>query len=159
MSCSGDDVTEIPLAKVTKAAFGVAKTDDVKQYTFSAWYIPDQVDAHGEYTDPEELQQAAWRYVRHNDRRIRLQHNRDVVAGNGWKSCRGRSKSPCHGSAPDLLKFEDVTYPAGSVFLGVQWNDWAWELVKAGKIRGLSIGGTAMRVNIDPADEPAEDAA
>lgn len=156
----GDVETEIPLQRVTKAAFStVSKADDAKQYTFSAWYIPDQVDAHGEWSDPDELQQAAWRYVRHNDRRIRLQHDRDVVAGEWLEIVSWPFEITVPRFNPDSLAFEDVTYPAGTVFLGVQWLDWAWELVRAGKIRGLSIGGTAMRVDIDPADAPDEDAA
>ena len=36
-------------------------------------------------------------------------------------------------------------FPAGTVFLGVQWEPWAWEMVKKGQIRGYSIGGAAAR--------------
>ena len=43
-----------------------------------------------------------------------------------------------------------VEYPANTVFLGVQWEDWAWDLVKAGKVRGYSIGGKASRMDAEP---------
>jgi hypothetical protein len=43
----------------------------------------------------------------------------------------------------------DMTYPPDTVFLGVVWEPWAWELVKAGKLRGYSIGGTAERIMAD----------
>ena len=34
----------------------------------------------------------------------------------------------------------------GTVFMGVQWEPWAWELVKKGKLTGYSIGGKAERI-------------
>ena len=61
--------------------YQVSKAEGEKRYTLGAMYIPDRIDAHGEWTDAEELQKAVWDYVKSNDRRIRLQHNRDVVAG------------------------------------------------------------------------------
>jgi hypothetical protein len=69
--------------EATKALgkFDLQKAEGDKRYTLGAMYIPDMEDAHGEWTDSEELQRAVWDYVRSNDRRIRLQHNRDVVAG------------------------------------------------------------------------------
>jgi predicted ABC-type ATPase len=48
------------------------------------------------------------------------------------------------------------TYPAGTVFLGVVWDPWAWQLVLDGKLRGFSIGGKAERIL---ADIPAPDVA
>jgi hypothetical protein len=41
------------------------------------------------------------------------------------------------------------TFPADTPFLGVVWEPWAWELVKAGKLRGYSIGGSAQRIEAD----------
>jgi len=68
--------------EATKALgkFDLQKAEGEKRYTLGAMYIPDMEDAHGEWTDSDELQRAVWDYVRSNDRRIRLQHNRDVVA-------------------------------------------------------------------------------
>jgi len=40
-------------------------------------------------------------------------------------------------------------FPADTPFLGVVWEDWAWDLVKAGELRGYSIGGRARRVEAD----------
>jgi hypothetical protein len=33
--------------------------------------------------------------------------------------------------------------------MGVQWEPWAWELVKKGKLTGYSIGGKAERMLVD----------
>ena len=52
--------------------FDVQKAEGDKRYTLGAMYIPDMEDAHGEWTDAEELQTAVWTYVRSNDRRVRL---------------------------------------------------------------------------------------
>ena len=129
-------------------SYEVSKADNVKRYTLGAMYIPDRVDAHGEWTDGEELQRAVWDYVRSNDRRIRLQHNRDVVAGE-WVEVMA---FPYELSVP-MTTISGVpinhTYPANTVFLGVVWEPWAWELVKEGKILGYSIGGKAERLYVD----------
>ena len=129
-------------------SYELSKSDTAKRYTLGAMYIPDRVDAHGEWTDGEELQRAVWDYVRSNDRRIRLQHNRDVVAGE-WVEVMA---FPYELSVP-MTTISGVpinhTYPANTVFLGVVWEPWAWELVKEGKILGYSIGGKAERLYVD----------
>ena len=95
-----------------------------------------------------ELQKAVWDYVRKDDRRIRLQHDREKVAGEfveimSW---------PYEVEVPILMKDSEekkMTFPADTVFLGVVWEPWAWEMVKAGKLRGYSIGGRAERLLVD----------
>jgi hypothetical protein len=42
-----------------------------------------------------------------------------------------------------------VTYPPNTVFLGVVWNEDAWEMIKDGQLRGYSIGGYSDRVLAD----------
>ena len=128
--------------------FSVSKADGVKRYTLGAMYIPDMEDAHGEWTDSEELQRAVWDYVRTNDRRIRLQHNRDVVAGE-WVEVMAFPHSLTVPITTPEGKEEQHTYPANTVFLGVIWEPWAWEMVQQGKIRGYSIGGKAERLFVD----------
>jgi hypothetical protein len=41
--------------------------------------------------------------------------------------------------------------------MGVQWQDWAWKLVKEGKLRGYSIGGKAQRILADLDEEDDDD--
>jgi hypothetical protein len=43
----------------------------------------------------------------------------------------------------------NMTFPQDTVFLGVIWEPWAWEMVKAGKLRGYSVGGRAQRLEVD----------
>ena len=140
---------------VTKSigAYEVSKADGEKRYTLGAMYIPDRLDAHGEWTSAEELQRAVWDYVRTNDRRIRLQHDREVVAGE-WVEVMA---FPYELTVP-ITSISGVptnhTYPANTVFLGVIWEPWAWEKIKNGEILGYSIGGKAERLYVDM--EPIE---
>ncbi len=142
-------VAVIPEPATEPAIEGFAKAVDEQRYTLSAWYIPNQEDAHGEWTDPAELQQAAWRYVRNGDRAIRLQHNTDIVAGEWVEILSWPFTVTAPRWNPDTLQQDTVTYPPGTVFLGVVWAEWAWALIKDGQLRGLSIGGTAWRVEAD----------
>ena len=135
---------------VTKSigAYQVSKAEHDKRYTLGAMYIPDKLDAHGEWTDSEELQRAVWDYVRTNDRRIRLQHNRDIVAGE-WVEV---MSFPYELSVPvkTMTGLEVThTYPPNTVFLGVILEAWAWEKVQNGEILGYSIGGKAERLYVD----------
>ena len=135
-------------AENAEKSMDVIKADEERKFTLAPMYIPDRLDAHNEWTDADELQKAVWDYVKSNDRRIRLQHNKDVVAGE-WVEI---MTFPYELTVP--MKKADgsttsATYPPHTVFLGVQWEDWAWDMVKTGKLRGYSIGGKAARLSAD----------
>ena len=51
----------------------------------------------------------------------------------------------------------DLEFPAETPFMGVVWESWAWDLVKAGQLRGYSIGGKARRVEADLSLTPASE--
>lgn len=125
----------------------IHKANGEQKFTLGPWYIPDKEDAHSEWTDAEELQKALWDYVRSGDRNIRLQHNTDIVAGE-WVEAMSFPVPITLGMTKASGDAKQVTYPAGTVFLGVKWNDWAWDLVKQDKITGFSIGGSAARVEM-----------
>lgn len=132
--------------------FEVSKEVGEDRFTLGPMYIPDRLDAHAEWTDAVELQKAVWDYVKSGDRRIRLQHNRDEVAGE-WVEV---MTWPYEVEVPMMRKDAEPTptmFPANTVFLGVQWEPWAWDMIKAGKIRGYSIGGKAERLYVDLEDD------
>jgi len=133
--------------------YEMSKAEGDKRYTLGAMYIPDRLDAHGEWTSADELQRAVWDYVRTNDRRIRLQHDREVVAGE-WVEVMA---FPYELTVP-ITSISGIptnhTYPANTVFLGVIWEPWAWEKIQNGEILGYSIGGKAERLYVDM--EPVE---
>jgi Putative phage serine protease XkdF len=138
------------LAKSYGETQTVFKADE-QRFTLGPWYIPDKQDAHGEWTDSTELQTALWNYVKSGDRRIRLQHNKNVVAGEWVEAMTWPYPVTVPMTKADGTT-EDVTYPTGTVFMGVQWEPWAWNLVKAGKLSGYSIGGKSERMLVDLPD-------
>ena len=50
---------------------------------------------------------------------------------------------------------QKVEFPAETPFMGGVWESWAWDLVKAGQLRGYSIGGKARRVEADLSITPS----
>lgn len=120
-----------------------------KRFTLGPLYVPDFMDAHGEWTDAEELQPAVWEWVRSGDRTIYLQHDREVRAGE-WVEVMTMPQpwtvNMVNGEGQEIGK---VTYPPGTVFLGVIWDEEPWRQIVAGQLRGYSIGGFSDRVLAD----------
>lgn len=133
-----------PLTKSTR----ILKQASTERFTLAPWYIPDKYDAQNEWTDAKELQKALWDYVKSGDRDIRLQHQKDIKAGE-WVEA---MTLPYEWTTP-VKKANgsngSITYPAGTVLLGVVWEPWAWEMVKSGDITGFSIGGSAERLDLE----------
>jgi hypothetical protein len=143
--------------KALAKAQGFVRKADEKQFTLGPLYVPDFMDAHGEWTDSEELQPAVWEWVKSGDRRIYLQHDREVEAGE-WVEVMTMPQSwTVMMRDPDGTDLGEVTYPPNTTFLGVIWNDEAWEMIKAGKLRGYSIGGFSDRVMADLPDKAARE--
>ena len=158
-----EDLSAETQAKIDDEAMGGLEVDatapellhkavDEKRFTLGPWYIPNRLDAHNEWTDSDELQAGLWEYVRKGDRGIRLQHNRDIVAGE-WVEA---MQMPVPVKMRKHADGGEVEYPEGTVFLGVVWKPWAWDLVKKGKIRGFSIGGSSGRIPISPVNKGKE---
>ena len=124
----------------------VAKAAEYR-YTLGPAYVPDREDAHGEFTDAATLQRAMWDWIRKGDRTIYLQHS-EKAAGEMVEMMTLPFPLEAELTVPNqgVSKF---TFPADTPFLGVVWEDWAWDLVKSGQLRGYSIGGTAKRVEAD----------
>ena len=135
-------------------AYALQKSDGEKRFTFGPVYIPDSLDAHDEFTDASELQKAIWDFVRKGDRSIRLQHTArkagEWVEIATWPYPTEVELSlPDSGTIKATQPVEKATLPPNTAFMGVIWEDWAWELVKQGRLRGYSIGGVARRVEAD----------
>ena len=129
---------DVPLATILKAE---------QRFTMGPVYVPNLEDAHGETIDDNELQQAIWDWVRKGDRTIYLQHS-EKPAGEMVEIL----TMPFPIETALTVPNEGVTkysFPENTPFMGVIWEKWAWELVKAGELRGYSIGGQAQRVEVD----------
>lgn len=124
------------------------ETREEERYTLGPWYVPDLVDAHGDWTDVPEVQKSFRNYLQKDDHDIRLQHNRDVVAGRWVDGICWPTEYRTTLTKADGTQTEHV-FPAGTPFLGVEWSEDVWPLVKAGKISGYSIGGSSRMMEIE----------
>lgn len=134
-------------AMLTRLDSGFVSKAAEHRYTLGPAYVPDREDAHGEFTDTETLQAAMWDWVRKGDRTIYLQHS-DKAAGEMVELMTMPFPLEAELTVPNqgVTKYQ---FPADTPFLGVVWEPWAWEMVKAGQLRGYSIGGSARRVEAD----------
>lgn len=146
---SGGPITDETVDKSLSRDGKFLRKQAAQRFTLGPLYVPDFMDAHGEWTDAEELQQGVWEWVRSGDRTIYLQHDRDVRAGE-WVEVMTMpqpwSVNMVDGAGNEIGQ---VTYPVGTVFLGVVWDEDAWRQIVAGELRGYSIGGFSDRVLAD----------
>lgn len=135
---------------ISKSAGLVSKADE-QRYTLGPWYVPGVEDAHGEFTDEDTLQKALWDWVRAGDRTIYLQHG-EKPAGEMVEIMTVPFPVEAELTVPNQ-GVSKYAFPANTPFMGVVWEPWAWELVKAGKLRGYSIGGSARRMEAELPDD------
>ena len=136
----------------------VLKSDEEMRFTLAPLYAPMVKDTHGEYIESRELQLAAHDYVRRGDLRLRIMHKdgRDPeTIGDVVEMFALPWPIEIPMTLPDG-KTDNVRLPAGTVLTGVVWDERAWPAVKDGRIGGLSLGGTAVRV--DGEDVPLRNA-
>ena len=124
-----------------------------ERYTLGPVYVPGRVDGHGEFIDANTLQKAIWDWVRSGDRTIYLQHS-EKAAGEMVEILTWPMPIQTSLQLPGE-QVQKVEFPAETPFMGVVWESWAWDLVKAGQLRGYSIGGKARRVEADLSITPA----
>jgi hypothetical protein len=118
-----------------------------ERYTLGPVYVPGRLDGHGEFIDAPTLQKAIWDWVRSGDRTIFLQHS-EKAAGEMVEILTWPMPIATSLSLPGE-EIRKVEFPAETPFMGVVWESWAWELIKAGQLRGYSIGGKARRIEAD----------
>ena len=142
----GDSEAKLVMLEKMEGSLPVVKQAE-QRFTLGPVYVPNVEDAHKEFTDPDTLQKAMWDWVRKGDRTIYLQHS-EKAAGEMVEILTFPFEIDTELSVPN----EGVTkykFPANTPFMGVIWEDWAWDLVKAGELRGYSIGGAAKRLEAE----------
>lgn len=142
-------------------AFGILAEQDIEyqpveksnelRYTLGPMYIPDTLDAQNEFADSEELRKAIWAVNEKGDKRVRKQHGNKII-GVQRELFQLPWEQKLDLKLPDGTVTKSVTLPAGTVYTGVQWTPEGWSDVKKGLIRGLSMGGRAVRVRNVEAD-------
>jgi len=136
----------VQLVKSMSGSLPVSKAEE-NRFTLGPVYVPGFEDAHGEFTDEDTLQKALWGWMKADDRTIYLQHS-EKAAGEMVEMLTWPMPIETELQVPN----EGVTkyaFPANTPFMGVIWEPWAWEMVKAGELRGYSIGGTSQRMEAD----------
>ena len=134
-----------------EATYAITKAVEEMRYTLGPLYSPNRKDAHGEWVEPDTLHKAAIAFMQERfdagDNRLNLQHGDlgehqvgNIVECMAW---------PYDHTI--MLKQADGTeveqeMPAGTVYMGIVWDEDTWPLVKNGRIGGLSMGGRAVRV-------------
>lgn len=152
----------------------VAKSvNSEKRYTLGLLYAASNpgeavADAHGESITSDELYNARLNYVKSGDRTIHLQHGEHgiIKIGEWIDIIQWPDPVEAEFKLPGNKIAQKVTIPANSVWVGIEWNDTGWPLIKAGELRGLSLGGfrrkpkkakeTGMAKQEEPIKDPLE---
>ena len=126
-----------------------------QRMTLAPIYLPNALDKHSEWTSPAELERAIFEFSKRGDRTVRLQHQDGTAIG----TVESAFVWPYEHTAEILsgrgLQKGIRTFPAGTAFAWIRWQPAAWEAVKSGRIRGLSMGGRAQRVRVQAEAAPA----
>lgn len=130
-------------AEVEYAA--VEKADELR-YTFGPMYMPNALDAHGEFATDDDLREAVWNFnLNEGNRRLRKQHGSEEI-GEIVELARWPFEHEAELTVPGTGQVKKVKLPANTVYAGVRWSKEAWPLVKSGRITGYSMGGRAVRI-------------
>lgn len=132
--------------------YAIIKSTTEKRITLGPVYMPETLDAHGEWASANDLEDMAHEYFKSEDHTVYLQHSDqpagEIVSLMPWPNEVGATMMK---SIDGVRKAVTTTFPAGTVYAGVEWQPWAWEMVKAGKITGFSMGGFSRRLEGSPA--------
>jgi len=134
--------TETPLLLKRADADDGGDTDK-KQVAFAPVLIPGEADKQGDVIPPHEIERAAHDYIA-NHRKVDTDH--DLLDGAGVPVESWVAKSPTTFELPDGSQSRE--YPDGTWFMGVRFDDDAWERVKSGDLSGFSIYGGARPVDL-----------
>jgi 2'-5' RNA ligase len=130
--------------------YAITKKKDEKRYTLGPLYAPNRKDAHGEWVEDDTLQEALWGYVRESSasgRRLNIQHgDLGAVTVGEWVEAMAWPQEVTVELQVPGGEVQKHTFPAGTTWMGIVWDEEAWPLVKSGKLGGLSMGGRAVRL-------------
>ena len=129
----------------------VVKEED--KFTLAPVYVPDLADSDGETIAANDLQKSLWDWVKKGDRTIYLQHT-DKSAGEMVELLTWPFEIETSLDVPNqgVTKYR---FPKDTPFMGVIWENWAWDMVKGGELRGYSIGGRARRLEVELPEQEA----
>ena len=121
----------------------LVKAVDERRYTLSVAYPADRADVavaqdgHRDFASKAAVEEAAWNYLR-KSRNVGLMHvdgtdgSGEVVESFVWPG-------------EDWATSSGYVVKQGDWLLGVVWDEDSWDMIKAGKIGGVSMQGSARR--------------
>ena len=126
-----------------------------ERLTLAPVYAPETTDRYGEWASAAELERAIFEFAKAAGRTVRLQHQDGTAVGQiesifTWPYAVALPVYDGRGISKGTRQFR-----AGTAFAWIRWTPEAWEAVKRGAIRGLSIGGTARRIRVEADGAPA----
>jgi hypothetical protein len=120
-----------------------------QRLTLAPIYVPDTTDRHQEWASAAELEKAVMEFSRSGNRTVRLQHQHGTAIG----TVESAFVWPYEHEAEILngrgLSKGTRCFPAGTAFAWVRWSSEAWQAIKNGRIKGLSMGGRAQRLHVE----------
>lgn len=131
----------------TSVKGALIKAEDERRFTLCCAYPalrPDAAvaaDQHRDYVGKEALEEAAWSYLL-KSREVGLYHQ-DGTDGAGVVV-----ESYIWRADPWVIKTtsgREYTVHPGDWLVGIQWDEATWPLIKQGRIKGVSMQGTAER--------------
>jgi hypothetical protein len=138
-------------------AVRVLKADDERRYTLDVAYPADKadihraMDKHRDFASKAVVEDAAWNYMRRY-RAVGLCHTAEQAATVGT--------ALLHDGAAELVESyvyrgpdwtvkaadgSEQVIKSGDWLVGFVWEPPAWDLIKSGKINGVSVEGGAKR--------------
>lgn len=122
----------------------IAKQDTEKGIVYGIVYEPDTVDAQGDFTTAEEIQKAAYNFMKSlNNRNVDKNHtfkSEDAYVAENWIVRKG-----------DTL-FPNAKEGAWAVAIQLE-SDTIKKSVKDGELKGLSMAGTAIKEDVQKAGD------
>jgi hypothetical protein len=128
----------------------VIKAEDERRFTLCVGYPANRADraiaadGHRDFASPEAVEKAAWNYML-KSRRVGLWHS----AGDDTEGAGDVVESYVY-RGPDwhlvAADGSEQVIKAGDWLIGIQWTPEIWaNLIKTGKVTGISMQGSAMR--------------
>jgi hypothetical protein len=121
----------------------LVKASDERRYTLTVAYPADRADVavaadgHRDFASKAAVEEAAWNYLRKGGK-VGL-HHADGTEG------AGEVVESFIWPADDWATKAGYVVKQGDWLVGIVWDEPSWELVKAGKIGGVSMQGSARR--------------
>ena len=132
----------------------LVKAQPDRRYTLMVAYPANKCDVavakdgYQDFAGPDDVEEAAWNYML-KSRNIGLWHQ------DGTDNSGDVVESYVYRGPDWVIKAADGSehvIKAGDWLMGIRWSEAAWEDVLNGKINGVSMQGSAMREEADPAD-------